>query len=377
MNKPLRVLIVEDSENDALLILRELQRGGYTTAHQRVDTASAMSAALEKQPWDIVISDYVMPAFSGLAALKLLQESNLDLPCIIVSGKIGEDTAVAAMKAGASNYIMKDNLTRLGSAVERELHEAATQQEHKKIADTLRQREEELRLMRNMDQLKDEFLGLVSHELRTPLTVIMGALGTLLVEMGRLSQKETHQLLQDAVWETESLSRLLTDLLELSRFQAGRLSLSSEPVSVGSIIKETVEKISPQSPIIHRFVIDLPKALPKVQADPVRLEHILYNLLENAVKYSPQGGQIQVSVKSDKENLLIGVRDEGIGISISDQARLFKPFERIVSTRLDSVGGTGLGLVVCRRLVEAHGGRIWVESEPDHGSTFFFTLPLS
>jgi signal transduction histidine kinase len=107
------------------------------------------------------------------------------------------------------------------------------------------------------------------------------------------------------------------------------------------------------------------------------LEHILYNLLENAIKYSPQGGQIQVFAKPDKEYLLIGVKDEGIGISISDQARLFKPFERIVSEKLDSVSGTGLGLVVCRRLVEAHGGRIWVESEPDHGSTFFFTLPLS
>ncbi len=376
MSKPIRVLIVEDSENDTLLILRELQRGGYITAHQRVDTASTMSAALKKQPWDIVISDYVMPAFSGLAALKLLQESNLDLPCIIVSGKIGEDTAVAAMKAGASNYIMKDNLTRLGSAVERELQEAAIRQENKRITDALRQREEELRLMRNIDQLRDEFLGLVSHELRTPLTVIMGALRTLLVEIERLPQEETRQLLQDAVWETESLSHLLTDLLELSRFQAGRLSLSSESISVGSIIKDTIGKLNSQS-ASHRFVMELPKALPKVQADPVRLEHILYNLLENAIKYSPQGGQIQVFVRADKEHLLIGVKDEGIGISISDQARLFKPFERIVSTKLDSVGGTGLGLVVCRRLVEAHGGRIWVESEPDHGSTFFFTLPLS
>ena len=110
---------------------------------------------------------------------------------------------------------------------------------------------------------------------------------------------------------------------------------------------------------------------------PLRLERILYNLLENAVKYSPQGGEIKVSVKPDKEQLVIGVSDQGVGISPADQAKLFAPFQRLEESRPGGARGVGLGLLVCQRLVEAHGGRIWVESEPGRGSTFFFTLPLN
>ena len=124
MSVPLRILIVEDSENDALLLLRELRRGGYKPDNERVDTAADMEAALEKRDWDLVISDHSMPSFSSSAALEILQRKGLDLPFIIVSGQIGEDAAVAAMKAGAHDYIMKDNLARLNTAIERELREA-------------------------------------------------------------------------------------------------------------------------------------------------------------------------------------------------------------------------------------------------------------
>ncbi|MGB2988973.1 MAG: response regulator, partial [Candidatus Zixiibacteriota bacterium] len=124
MSKPLRVLIVEDSEDDAALLERELRRGGYEPTTKRVETAKAMSAELKRQEWDIVISDYVLPSFSGPEALNLLKEAGLDLPFIVISGKIGEDTAVEAMKAGAHDYIMKDRLTRLIPAVQRELEEA-------------------------------------------------------------------------------------------------------------------------------------------------------------------------------------------------------------------------------------------------------------
>jgi len=229
---------------------------------------------------------------------------------------------------------------------------------------------------KELDQLKDEFIGFVSHELRSPLTVIMGAVNTVLTEGERLSPEETRQLLQDAAWEAESLSRLLGNLLELSRVQANRLFLRTEAINVKKVIQDTVEEIKHQS-LIHQFVIDLPRKLPPVYADQLRLERILYNLLENAVKYSPQGGEIRVSVKPEEEHLVIGISDQGIGISGADQTRLFEPFQRLEDSRIDRVEGAGLGLLVCRRLVEAHGGRIWVESEPSQGSTFFFTIPLS
>src|SRR5437762_182041 len=143
-NRSIRVLLVEDSENDALLLLRHLQKGGYEPISQRVETAAAMLAALEQQSWDIIISDYVVPGFGGLEALALLQNKGLDLPFIIVSGHIGEEVAVEAMKAGAHDYVMKDNLRRLVPAVERELREAEIRCQRKKAEQQLKSTAQEL-----------------------------------------------------------------------------------------------------------------------------------------------------------------------------------------------------------------------------------------
>lgn len=135
---PLRTLIVEDSENDAELLVRTLQRGGYEPAYQRVDTAQAMQAALEQSAWDVVISDYSMPSFSGIAALRLLQQHGIDIPFIMLSGVVGEEIAVTAMKAGAHDFVTKGNLVRLVPAIERELREAALRREHKRMERALR-----------------------------------------------------------------------------------------------------------------------------------------------------------------------------------------------------------------------------------------------
>ena len=147
MSRPLRVLFVEDSEDDTLLLVRELRRGGYDPTYERVDTAAAMCALLTPERWDIVIADYNMPDFSGLAALKLLQEHELDLPFLLVSGSIGEDRAVAALKAGVHDYLMKDQLLRLVSAVERELRESELRSLHRRAEQQLRQAEAKYRTL--------------------------------------------------------------------------------------------------------------------------------------------------------------------------------------------------------------------------------------
>jgi len=229
---------------------------------------------------------------------------------------------------------------------------------------------------RKIDEMKDEFVGLVSHELRSPLTVIIGALHTAMSEGPRLSQKETRQLLEDAALEAEQLSHLVGNLLELSRAQANRLFLHVEPVNLAKVAHKVIGSIERQSSK-HKFIVDLPRKLPPLSADQLRLERILYNLLENSVKYSPEGSEITVSAKRDAGHLVVSVRDQGPGISKEDQAKLFKPFQQLGNPMLDHRKGAGLGLLVCRRLVEAHGGRIWVESEPNHGATFYFTLEAS
>jgi signal transduction histidine kinase len=202
---------------------------------------------------------------------------------------------------------------------------------------------------------------------------MMGSLQVVLSEYERISHEEIKQLLQDAFYETESMARIITNLLELSRAQSGHLTLNYEPVSLPIIIGETVREVQKRSPK-HDITIQIPQNLPVVHGDSVRLQHIIKNLLDNAVKYSPQGGPIRVFVKNEKDDLVIAVSDTGIGISKADQDKLFKAHERVGNKT--AFKGTGIGLLVCRKLVETHGGKIWVESELGKGSTFFFTIPI-
>ena len=225
-----------------------------------------------------------------------------------------------------------------------------------------------------LDLLKDEFIGLVSHEMRTPLTVIIGGLDTVLSKGELLPQDEINELLNDALCEAESLSHILENLLELSRTQAKRLLLFPEPMIIEKLAKDVVKEFKGQS--AHQFILDFPSEIPPVEADTLRVRRILYNLVQNAVKYSPAGSKIKVFARQKPDCLVIGVRDHGSGISAADQSRLFHSFQRLGLDQSGKIKGSGLGLMVCLRLVEAHGGKIWVESAPGKGSTFYFTLPL-
>lgn len=221
---PLQVLIVEDSENDALLLQLELQRAGYETVCHRVDTAAAMSAALNRQRWDVVIADYVMPLFNGLAALALVREKGLDLPFIIVSGHITEDTAVAAMKAGAHDYVMKDKLARLGPAVERELREAEVRRQRRRTEETLKVEHAITRIMANASSLEEASPGIVQL-LIDGLEVDFGALWML---------DEKRQVLEPFVLAQRAASPQIRSFLEESR----RLSFSLGSSLPGSVWAE-------------------------------------------------------------------------------------------------------------------------------------------
>lgn len=228
--------------------------------------------------------------------------------------------------------------------------------------------------LKKAERLKDEFVGMVSHELRTPITVMMGALYTL--EDKRLPEEDRRQLLDDSIRSTEALASIVENLLELSRSQANRLVLKPEDMDLGEIARLVVNKLQKIS-VIHRLRVELPAGLLAVRADPVKVERVLYNLVENAIKYSPGGGEVRIFATDGDECLTVGVSDEGQGISQDNQKRLFQSFEQLGISNRSSMQGVGLGLKVCRILVEAHNGQIWVESEPGKGSTFFFTLPLA
>ncbi|MBI2872372.1 MAG: PAS domain-containing protein [Chloroflexi bacterium] len=222
--------------------------------------------------------------------------------------------------------------------------------------------------------VKDEFVGLVSHELRTPLTVIIGALSVATTD--GLPQEQLMQLIHDANTYAFALAGIIDNLLELSRYQSNRLTLQAEPSNIAQIAREVVQKLRTKSDK-HRLVVDIPPDVPAIVADRVRIERVLYNLVENAIKYSPRGGEVTVHAQQQGSHLVVSVSDQGVGISAEDQPKLFQSFERLRAHERHSIPGLGLGLRVCRILVEAHGGRLWVESTPGKGSTFFLTVPVS
>jgi PAS domain S-box-containing protein len=222
--------------------------------------------------------------------------------------------------------------------------------------------------------IKDEFISMVSHELKTPITVIMGALSTATDE--RVPQAEAKQLIEDAIVHSDIMANLIENLLELSRQQSGRLIMQSQPVNISEITRSVIKRLQIKS-TLHQLTDNLSPGLPLVSADPLRVERIIYNLVDNAIKYSPDGGEVKVSVHQEGDMLVISVSDQGLGISREDQSRLFQSFERLGARVNGSIQGTGLGLRVCRILTEAQSGKIWVESEKDKGSTFFFTLPIA
>jgi PAS domain S-box-containing protein len=227
---------------------------------------------------------------------------------------------------------------------------------------------------KHAEEIKDEFIGLVSHELKTPLTVVTGAISVAMTEA--LPADERNALLKDAAWGAETMADIVDNLLELSRWQANRLALRAEPLNLAQVVSHMIEASSKKSDK-HGLVADVPSDLPTVNADRTRIERILDNLIDNAIKYSPYGGEVRVSAHLQQGDVVLSVSDHGIGISPADKAKLFQAFQRLDVSSWTGIQGVGLGLVVCKRLVEAHGGRIWVESEPSKGSTFFFTLPVS
>jgi signal transduction histidine kinase len=235
--------------------------------------------------------------------------------------------------------------------------------------------------LKETERLKDEFIALAAHELRTPLAVLKGYVQTLI----RQTARGKGPALAD--WQTESLQgidqatarmvELTEDLLDVTRLQAGRLQLHLEPTDLVSLTRRSINRLQLTTQQ-HQLSLQAEQDHLVVSVDPRRLEQILNNLLNNAIKYSPAGGPVKVTISQDEATsiALLSIRDHGIGIPTNQQARLFGRFERADNAQLLGIGGTGLGLYLCRELIERQGGRIWFESVEGEGSTFFFTLPL-
>ncbi len=366
MARTLKLLMIEDNADDALLVQRELRRFGLTLEVERVYSAETLAEAL-KRPWDLIISDYNLPGFSASEALKHVRAQHRHLPFLIVSGSIGEEAAVSLLKEGASDFVVKTNLARLGPAVERSLEEAAVR----------RERDQALDLLTKALQARDEFLSIAAHELKTPLTSLLlqaqGLAKVLVPErLEALNRVRALSTVESVERSARRLNGLVDQLLEINRITNDRIVLSREAVDLVRVVQEVINRTSELASAAKvNLQLHAPSSLIG-QWDPDRVAIVVTNLVSNAIKYGANH-PVEITLADEGERARLEVKDRGIGISPEDQQRIFGRFERAVPSR--HYGGFGLGLWISRRLIEAHGGSIQVESEPGRGAGFTVLLP--
>lgn len=228
---------------------------------------------------------------------------------------------------------------------------------------------------KQVEEMKAQLLSTVSHELRTPLASIKGFASTLLREDVRWDEATQREFLRIIEEESNRLEELIDNLLDMSQVEAGALRIQREPVQLRRVVREAVEHAQRRTEA-HWFVMDLPAELPRVWADPRRIRQVLNNLLENAIKYSPAGGQITVTCELDANDVVVSVADQGQGIPGEHLDRIFDRFFQVDGTSTRAMGGSGLGLAIAKGIIEAHHGTIWAESQAGQGSVFRFSLPI-
>lgn len=226
---------------------------------------------------------------------------------------------------------------------------------------------------REQEEQRSTFISVISHELQTPIAIIKGYASTLARSDAALNPEALRTRLKAIEEEADRLNKLVGNLLYASRIQAGGLQMDITPLDLAPLIERVAERLRVKNPEAT-ISLDLPAHLPTVMADRERIEEVLQNLLENAIKYSPGKARITVTCRTTGDEVTVSISDQGMGISLREQSEIFERFQRAGNSK-SSIQGAGLGLYICRAIVEAHGGRIWVESTLHSGSTFSFSLP--
>jgi signal transduction histidine kinase len=364
----LRALLVEDNSADAELVLRELRHSGFELSWDWVQTPFEFRERIRARCPDVVLADYNLGHWRGMETLDILREENLDVPLILVSGALGDVTAVECIKQGATDYVLKDSLARLPVSIYRALQEKRLREERTRAQENLaRQAEELARSNRDLEQ----FAYVASHDLQEPLRMV-ASYTQLLAERyrGKLDE-QADKYIHYAVDGATRMQALIQDLLDFSR--AGRQDGERTSVDSNAVVEEALKSlraaVSETGAVVHY------DGLPRVMAHETQLRQVFQNLIGNAIKFrGPDPPLVQIEAAQQEQDWLFSVKDNGIGIAPEHADGVFTIFKRL-HTRQE-YPGNGIGLAICKRIIEQFGGRIWVEPQAGPGTTFRFTLPV-
>jgi signal transduction histidine kinase len=375
----LRVLLVEDNPIDAMIVKKILQRDNafeYEVVHL-VSGEDALSK-LENWPYDIMLLDYNLPKKNGLETLREIKARNIEMPIVMITGQGDEATAAKLIKEGAFDYLPKKENYQdsVPLMIRKTMTEFRAKTEREKLQKEIVLRKEELEninsQLKELDRMKSDFVANVAHELKTPLTIIKGNLDNIDRGFAGEVQPKQKEILVDVFRVINRLSRLITDLLDLSKIESGKMELNKENLDIvglaGEIVK-TFETLAGGKKI--GLVKEFPNKAVTVNADRDKLTQVFVNLMSNAVKFTDTGS-VTVRIVDMQGEVEVEIQDTGPGIPQDQGDKIFDKFVRVVAEKKE---GTGLGLPIAKDIVILHKGRIRIESEIGKGSKFIFILP--
>ena len=366
------LLVVDDDRMQRMILSRCLSQQGHTV--EAVENGAVALSRLLDQPFDAVLLDVKMPEMDGFEVLERIMghPSLQQIPVIMVSGVEEMGGVVACIEMGAADYLYKPfDPSLLRARIQNCLEKKRF---HDREISLRAQLQDKYNQLSELEKLRDSLTGMIVHDLRTPLTSLLTGLQT--VEMvGELNdeQKEVFQLSIDG---GQQLLGMINDLLDVSKMEDGSMTLDRRPLAISALVQSALRQVAPLA-YDKRIALttDLAPDLPMLDLDENKMTRTLVNLLGNAIKFTPQNGTITVTAHCGKGECVVRVRDTGEGVPPAAFERIFEKFGQVETRKAGHKMSTGLGLTFCKLVVEAHDGRIWVESELGLGSTFSCALP--
>jgi signal transduction histidine kinase len=383
------ILIIDDTPLNQE-ILTEILGGEGFTLHFAPDGETGLEKASKLNP-DLVLLDLVLPGIMGTDVLDILKRELPETMVILTTAYGSEETAIKALRLGVNDYIINKrpfDADEVREVVKRAVTEAHLRRENLRLQRELAFKNEQLQRnyaelqsayerLKELDKAKASFFSMVSHDLRHPIAVAKGYLELIRTGDARLDD-ETRSYVQVAEQEMRYIAEMVDDVLDLSRMDAGYYHVDCQPTAVSFLLNQARLAFRTQAAqrniAIHVKPTD---DLPLVSADSMRMGQVMSNLIENALKFTPEGGQITLSATTIPDGVEITVADNGVGIEPGEHEKIFDRFYRIKRGEQLEDKGSGLGLAICREIVRLHGGRIWAEGEIGRGATFHLTLRIA